>query len=118
MLFRGRVEMARAKSSGPDTCRQFLEAFFAEYPDDQLQLKSGLVLKALEAKGLSLSGKPGGWAAGIVYAVGSTGCGVPGVPNREMERTFGVSMSTVYRRAAAVRREIPWAWPTRGIAGY
>ena len=35
----------------------------------------------------------------------------------EMEKAFGVSMSTVYKRAAAVRRVIPWAWPTRGDAG-
>jgi transposase len=40
-----------------------------------------------------------------------------GVFNREMEKAFGVSMSTVYKRAAAVRREIWWAWPTHADAG-
>jgi hypothetical protein len=118
MLFPRRGEMAPTTSSGPENCRQFLEAFFAEYPNVRLRAESVRVLDALEAKGLSLSGKPGGWAAGIVYALGSIRCGVPGVLNREMEKAFGVSMSTVYKRAAAVRREIWWAWPTRGDAGY
>ena len=104
--------------SGPEACRQLLAGFFAEYPNRQLRGQSEIVLKALEAKGHSLPGKPGGWAAGIAYAVGSIRCGVPGVLNREMEKAFGVSMSTVCRRAAAVRREIWWTWPTRGIAEY
>ena len=103
--------MARATQSEPQTCREFLEAFFAEYPNARLRADSEHVLKALEGKGLSLYGKPGGWAAGIVRAVGSTVCGVPGVLNSEMEKAFGVSMNTVYRRAAAIRREMPWAWP-------
>jgi hypothetical protein len=104
--------------SGLDACRQLLTDFFAEYPNDQLRGQSEGVLKALEAKRHSLPGKPGGWAAGIVYAVSSTSCGVPGVLNRELERASGVSMSTVYKRAAAVRREIRWAWPMRRAAGH
>lgn len=101
--------MAPTTRSGPKTCRKLLAAFFVKYPNDQLRGQSESVLRALEAKGHSLPGKPGGWAAGIVYAVGSTVCGVPGVLNRELEKAFGVSMSTVYKRAAAVRREIRWA---------
>ena len=50
--------------SGPETCRQFLAAFLAKYPDGHLQAKSERVLKALEARSLSLRGHPGGWAAG------------------------------------------------------
>ena len=97
--------------------RTYLAAFLAEYPNAQLRGQSERVLRELEAKGHSLNGKLGGWAAGIVYAVGSTVCGVPGVLNAEMEKAFGVSMSTVYRRAAAVRREIPSAWPMPGLTG-
>jgi hypothetical protein len=58
--------------SGPEACRKLLEAFFRKHPNDPLQLKARHALKALQAEGLSLSGKPGGWAAGIVYAVGGT----------------------------------------------
>ena len=104
--------------SGPEACRQLLAEFFAEYPNVQLRGQSERVLKELEAEGHALPGKPGGWAAGIVYAVGCTVCGVPGVFNRELEKAFGVSMSTVRRRAAAVRREIPSAWPMPGLTGY
>ena len=44
------------------------------------------------------------WAGGIVYAVGSRGCGVPNVFNRELEEAFGTKMSTIYKRAAQIRR--------------
>ena len=108
--------MARAARSEPETCREFLEAFFAEYRNTRLEADSERVLKALLDRGLPMPGKPGGWAAGIVRAVGSTICGVPGVLNRELEEAFGVSMNTAYRRAAAVRRAIPWAWPRRGVS--
>ena len=104
--------------SGPEACRRLLAAFFAKHPNDQLRGQSEDVLKALEKKDHPLPGKPGGWAAGIVYAVGCTICGVPGVLNAELEKAFGVSMSTVRRRAAGVRREIPSAWPTPDLTGY
>jgi hypothetical protein len=77
--------MAPATPSGPKACRQLLAAFFAKYPNSQLRGQSERVLKELEAKGHPLPGKPGGWAAGIAYAVGSIRCGVPEVLNREME---------------------------------
>ena len=110
--------MAPITSSGSKACRQSLEAFFSEYPNVRLKADAERVLEALESADLLLSGKAAGWAAGIVYAVGSTICGVPGLLNAELEEAFGVSMSTVRRRAAAVRREIPWAWPTHRDAGY
>jgi hypothetical protein len=52
----------------------------------------------------SFAGAAAGWAAGLVYAVGSRGVGVPDVFNRDLEKAFGVSMSTIYKRAWAVRR--------------
>ena len=33
----------------------------------------------------------------------SAGAGVPGVLNRDLEEAFGVTMSTIYKRAAKVR---------------
>ena len=53
---------------------------------------------------VDFSGGAAGWAAGIVYAVGSTGCGVPGVLT-DFEQAFGTTMNTVRRRAAEV--ELP-----------
>ena len=107
--------MSPATKAESEACRKLLEAFFKRHANDPLQLKARHALEALRAKGLSLSGKPGGWAAGIVYAVSCTGCGVPGVFNRDLEKAFGVSMSTVYKRAAAVRRVLPFARP--GLLG-
>ena len=52
--------------------------------------------------------KPEGWAAGTVYALANRdrrACGMPGMLNAEFEEFFGVTMSTVYRRAA----EVEWA---------
>jgi hypothetical protein len=34
----------------------------------------------------------------------SIGAGVPGVLNSELEKVFGVSMGTVYKRAAVIRK--------------
>jgi len=49
-----------------------------------------------------------GWAAGIVFAVGSGGCGVPDVLNSELEKAFGVSMSTITRGRG--RSSGCWGW--------
>jgi hypothetical protein len=51
-----------------------------------------------------MPGNAGGWAGGIVYAVGSHGCGVPDVLNRELEEAFGATMQMIYKRAAQLRR--------------
>jgi len=86
-----------------DMCQRLLDAFFTKFPDEQLRGEAfGVLLKLLSCN-TPLLGKPGGWAAGIVYAMGSRGVGVPGVLNSELEEAFGVSMSTIYKRAARVR---------------
>jgi hypothetical protein len=86
------------------TCRQLLGAFFAKFPNEQLRGDSGGVLLRLLARKVPMPGKAGGWAGGIVYAVGSRGCGVPNVFNRELEEAFGTTMSTIYVRAAQIKR--------------
>ena len=56
-----------------------------------------------------IRGKPEGWAAGIIYALANRdrrACGVPGMLNAELEEFFGVTMSTVYKRAAQVERAL------------
>ena len=84
-------------------CRQLLDTFFAKYPNGRLSAAAKVVLARLLAKRIPLRGKPGGWAAGIVYAISRIGVGVPGVLNRDLEEAFGVTMSTIYKRAAKVR---------------
>jgi hypothetical protein len=85
------------------TCQQLLSAFFAKYPNARLEDAAGRALGSLLACKAPLRGKPGGWAGGVVYAVSSIGVGVSGVLNAELEEAFGVSMDTIYRRAARIR---------------
>jgi len=95
--------MIAMNSSSEQVCRELLEAFFKRYPDRRIQDTTKRALAGLVERRISMAGKPGGWAGGIVYAVGSHGCGVPGVLNRELEEAFGTTMNTIYRRAARVR---------------
>jgi hypothetical protein len=86
------------------TCRGLLSAFFGKYPNPPLETTASQALAILLVSGLPLPGKAGGWAGGIVYAVGSRRCGVPNVPNLDLEEAFGATMSTIYKRAAQIRR--------------
>jgi hypothetical protein len=89
------------------TCREHLDRFFRTYPDPATQRRAMKVLRFLGTGGDPLSGKPGGWAGGIIYALATRGrrpCGVQGFLNTEFELFFGVSMDTVRRRAAQVER--------------
>jgi len=87
-----------------ETCAQLFNTFFRKYPDDDLRKGSALTLLALLKRQKVFTGKPEGWAAGIVFAVGSHGTGVPDVLNSDLEKAFGVTMSTIYKRAWAVKR--------------
>ena len=85
------------------TCQQRLTAFFKKFPNSHLQAKVNRVLKSLSDFKVSMPGKPGCWAGGMVYAIGSIGVGVPGVLNSELEKAFSVSMGTIHKRAAMIR---------------
>ena len=90
-------------------CQDHLDCFFIRYPDPTLQQRAGKALRFLASGNDPLAGKPEGWAAGIIYALASRGrqaCGVPGILNAEFEQFFGVSMSTVRKRAAQILRAI------------
>ncbi len=87
-----------------ETCRQLYADFFGRYPNGELRELTDRALAALLKLEVDFSGGAAGWAAGIVYAVGSTGCGVPGVLNADFEKAFGTTMNTVRRRAAEVER--------------
>ena len=86
------------------TCQQLLVAFFTNYPNARMKVGADRILKRFMARKIPMHGKPGGWAGGIVYAVSSIGVGVPGVLNSELEEAFGVSMGTIYKRAAMIRK--------------
>lgn len=84
-------------------CRDHLDRFFASYGDAKMQKAAMKALRFLAAGDEPIRGKPEGWAAGIVYALVNRdrrACGVPGMLNAEFEEFFGVTMSTVYKRAA------------------
>ncbi len=87
-------------------CQDLLDAFFERHPNDELRDQVSQALASLIGRGMALSGGPGGWAGGIVYAVASSGCGVPGVMNSDLEKAFGTTMGTIRKRAEQVKQEL------------
>ena len=90
-------------------CREHLDRFFASYGHAKMQKAAMKALRFLAADDEPMRGKPEGWVAGIVYALANRdrrACGVPGMLNSEFEEFFGVTMSTVYKRAAQVERAL------------
>ncbi|NIP53105.1 MAG: hypothetical protein GWN67_13550 [Phycisphaerae bacterium] len=88
------------------TCQQLLAAFFKKYPNPHLRIKVNRILKRLLALKIPMSGKPGGWAGGIIYALANQyrrPCGITGLLNKEFEEFFNVSIETIYRRARRIR---------------
>ena len=83
-----------------------LDRYYEEYPDVDLAMRANKALRFLASAEGSFKGEPAGWAAGIVYAIGSRpGLGMPGVYNHDLKRIFAVSPS-VRNRANAVREEL------------
>jgi hypothetical protein len=86
-------------------CKDFLNRFFDSYRNDTLQKQALKALRFLAACDEPLSGRPGGWAAGIVYALANRcrlPCGAPGLRNKDLEEFFGVTMGTIRERAVRV----------------
>jgi hypothetical protein len=71
-----------------ETCAQFIIAFFKKHPNRELRKRAGLAPVALMKRKKVFPGRPEGWAAEIVFAVDSVGCGVPNVPNSEWRRSY------------------------------
>jgi len=87
-------------------CQKLLDRFFLAYPDATMEKRAHKALRLLHASEKPLTGKVEGWAAGIVYAVGTYDrppVGVPGVLNSEFEELMGVSMGTARQGAARVK---------------
>ena len=87
-----------------EICARLFKAFFKKYPNDHLRELTAMTLLDVMKLQKVFPGKPEGWAAGIVFAVGSRGCGVPDVLNGELAEAFDVDMSTIRKRAWAVKR--------------
>ena len=90
-------------------CREQLGRFFASYGDAKMQKAAMKALRFLAADDEPMRGKPEGWAARIVYGLANRdrrACGVPWMLNAEFEEFFGVTMSTIRKRAAQVERAL------------
>ncbi len=90
-------------------CEEHLDRFFDSYPDTAMQERTAKAIGFLEAHEKPLTGKPEGWAAGVIYCLANRdrqACGVPGLLNSEFAEFFGVSMGTIRKRAANVAERI------------
>ena len=99
-------------------CAGFYIDFFEKYPNDDLRDLVSQALALLLRKQTDFPGEAGAWAGGVVYAVGSCGCGVPDVVNADLEKAFGTNMGTIRKRAAQVKQVLGEDAPVflRGIA--
>ena len=84
-------------------CQDLLDAFLEKHPNDGLRDRAHQALSSLLGRDMAMPGALGGWAGGIVYAVGSRGCGVPEVMNADLEKAFGTTMGTIRKRAGRLR---------------
>ena len=85
-------------------CAKLYIEFFEKFPNDDLRDLVSQALTLLLKRKTDFPGEPGSWAGGIVYAVGSGGCGVSGVMNTELEKAFGTTMGTIRKRAEEVKQ--------------
>ena len=96
-------------------CARLYIEFFEKFPNNDLRDLVSQALASLLKKQTDFPGDPGGWAGGVVYAVGSSGCGVPDVMNADLEKAFGTKMAMIRKRAAQVRQllgdDLPIAIP-------
>lgn len=84
--------------------RELLVKFSSRFPDkkfDEFYSAAFESLRTLVRQREAFPGALGGWAGGIVYAISQHRWRLehPIVRNAELEEVFGVSMSTIYKRA-------------------
>jgi hypothetical protein len=99
--------MVAVNKTSDQVCQQLLQIFFTKYPNARLKAQADCTLKKLIACQIPMQGKPGGWAGGIIYALANQyrqACGIPCLLNKEAEEFFTVSMGTIYKRAAMIRK--------------
>lgn len=88
-------------------CRDCLSRYFKLYPEPSIEKRAARLVRLLGACEESRLGKAEGWALGLVYLLANRdrrAVGFPGALNAEVEELFGVSMSTIRKRAAQVDR--------------
>ena len=88
-------------------CQQLLASFFKKFPNPQLQIEANRMLRSLLDFKVPMPGKPGGWVGGIIYASANQycqACGIPGLLNKECEEFFSVSIGTIRKRAAMIKK--------------
>ena len=81
-----------------------LDSFFQRYPDDAYRDVARDFLGKLVANSPEVSGRPGGWAGGLVYAISAW---TPlrrrhVIRNAEYEELFGTTMGTIRTRAERI----------------
>ena len=90
-------------------CQEHLGRLFETCRELTMARAAMKALQFLAASGVAMEGKPSGWAAGIIYVLANAdrqACGVPWLLNKEFEEFFDVSMSTIRKRAAQVRKAL------------
>jgi hypothetical protein len=86
-------------------CCALIDRFCGKFMQHRpLAPKAKRMVKMLAGSGEPLRGEPGGWAGGIIHAMTCHGCGVPGVLNASLEKSFGVTIGTIRKRAAQIGR--------------
>ena len=101
--------MDTLKSEAELACQQHLDRYCAKHGGTVSRERALKALQFVVADRKKLSGAPAGWAAGIIYALANRGCypcGVPELLNSDFEAFFGVSMSTIRKRAAQVAQSL------------
>jgi hypothetical protein len=99
--------MNTKNENSQQVCHELMTAFFKQFPNHALQVKAFHLLECFEDFNMPMSGPPGGWVGGIIYALSNRykrACGIPGLLNKQGEEFFGVSMSTIYKRSWMIRR--------------
>ena len=99
--------MNNISKNNQQACRELITAFFKKYPNHSLQVQVFHLLESFGDFEMPMSGPPGGWAGGIIYALSNRykrACGMPGLLNKQCEEFFGVSMSTIYKRSWMIRK--------------
>ena len=92
-------------------CRDALDAYFSKHPNPALQAACLPALDELLKRDVKLTGALAGWMGGLVYAVANDAkfpCGVDGVLNADFSAAWGVTMNTIRRRAAEIKRAFGW----------
>lgn len=92
-----------------EEARELIARFYERFPNPNLEERAGRAVRFLLSDDMARDGKAGGWAGGIVYALGAWRTPKAGMPDAlmsEMTQLFGVSRTTIHERAKIALREL------------